>query len=316
MRTHDAYIGRLIRRSAAPGRTRMCCDEAIAANPALQERLPHLANAPTESASNRSAPPARPDRPRRPKKRGLLSRLLAFVSGFMRLVVATAVFFGILVAASYFAIGYYIKGHEIAAPDLTARPIEEAMAIAREHDLSLKLEREEPSDMMTAGEILSQRPRPGTTIKAGSPIKVIISSGQRMILIPEQIVGEHRLQAGIRLRELGLKVGNVAFIPTSGKGDDVVLALDPPQGTSVPPDTVVNLLASAEAVGESFAMPDLYGLTPDSARAELARYGAIIATINSQEQFGVAPGTVHTQTPTAGTPTRGKARIEITIAPR
>lgn len=273
-----------------------------------------IASDKTKTGRTVARPPGR--RASRPKKRSLLSRLLAFISGFMRLVVATAIFFGILVAASYFAIGYFIKGHEIAAPDLTARPIEEAMAIAREHDLSLKLEREEPSDMMIAGEILSQRPRPGAMIKAGSPIKVIISSGRRMIVIPEQIVGEHRLQAGIRLRELGLKVGNVAFIPTSGKGDDVVLALDPPQGTSVPPDTVVNLLASAEAVGESFAMPDLYGLTADAARAELARYGASIATINSEERFGVAPGTVHSQAPTAGTPTRAKARIEITIAPR
>lgn len=172
------------------------------------------------------------------------------------LALTTSLFFGLLVVASYFVIGYFIRGEEIGAPDLVARSVSEALVIAKRLNLSLELEREEPSETLEAGEVLSQRPRPGARIKSRTPIRVVVSSGRRQITLPRDMIGRSRLEAGIELRNLGLEVGNVSFLPALGSEADAVLALDPPAGSGVPPGTGVHLLVAADLMaGRVAALP-------------------------------------------------------------
>lgn len=250
-----------------------------------------------------------------PRRRGGLGRIFGFFSGLGMLVLTTSIFFGLLVLASYYAFAYFIRGEEIATPDMTGRPVIEALAIAKERNLSLELTREEPSEILAAGEILSQSPRPGARIKSRTPVKIVVSSGRRRIMLPESLTGISRLQAGIDLRELGLDVGEVAFVPTVGKGDDVILSLDPPVGTLVPPGTPVSLLVATDAAGRAFVMPDLSGMSPEQANEELARFGLAIESVSEQSASGARGGTIHRQRPPAGTPLNARTEVEVVVMP-
>lgn len=189
----------------------------------------------------------RKKRTSRKKGGSILRRIGSVVWGFTRLVVMTGIFFVLLVGASYSVLGYFIRGDVIVAPNVIARPVNEALAVLAKDDLYLELDFEEPSDTLAEGEILSQHPKPGTKVKKRTAIRVVISSGNRQVTLPEELIGLNRLEAGIRLRTLGLEVGNTAYLRTVGPEGDIVLAIDPPPGTGVPPGSPINLLVSSQS---------------------------------------------------------------------
>lgn len=220
-----------------------------------------------------------------------------------------------VVFASYVAFSRYIEGEEVVAPDVHSRTVVDALVLLKNAKLSLILDRREPNETLGEGRIVSQHPRPGLRVKAGASVHVVVSSGSRHVEIPEALLGMNRLQAGIQLRDLGLQPGAAAYLPTRGQGNDVVLALDPPAGTGMPPGSPVNLLVSVDTSGETLAMPNLYGLSPGRAREELLRYGLTLGETYVLNGPAVAPGTIHTQEPAAGTAVNEQSRISIYVAP-
>jgi beta-lactam-binding protein with PASTA domain len=73
--------------------------------------------------------------------------------------------------------------------------------------------------------------------------------------VPPEIVGMSRLEAGIRLREIGLDVGSVAYLHVRGADNDTVLATDPPPGIGVVIGAGVNLLVSIQSASSAGAGP-------------------------------------------------------------
>jgi serine/threonine-protein kinase len=216
--------------------------------------------------------------------------------------------------SAYLTIGYFIRGEEVEAPDLTARKVTEALGILRELKLTLALDREESSETLVAGEILSQYPRAGMRVKRGTPIRVVVSRGPRLVEAPE-VVGLNEREAGIVLRRAQLEVGSVSYLPTANQPGEVVLAMDPPGGAGVAPGAAVNLLVSSPAGPAKFFMPDLFGMTLEAAAGELGRYGLRVGATATMAREGLAPGVVHGQRPEAGTPVGAGGEVELTLTP-
>ncbi len=249
------------------------------------------------------------------QKKGFIAGFLGFLSGLFRLILATTLFFAVLVVASYYVIGYFIKGQEIPAPDVKARSVTEALDIMKKWNLTLSMEREEPSDAVAQGEIIRQDPQPGAMIKSRSPIRVIVSSGPKHLPLPAELTAINRRETGIRLREMGLRVGNVAYVTVPGQANETVLALDPPVGTGVPPGSAVNLLVASDLPNRQTSVPDLYGLTLELAKAELQKCGLSLVEVKEEAANGVEPGTIHWQKPEAGTPITPGVEVHVGIAP-
>lgn len=185
-------------------------------------------------------------RVRRRRGPSMIGRIFGFFFRLGLLGIATAVLFTALGTLSYFLIEEYISGDEIVAPRLHGKSVTEALAALGEWDLTLVMDDEEQSDLLEPGFILRQHPRPGTTIKRGTPIRIVVSSGRRRVSLPAELIGISRIEASVGLREIGLTVGNIAYLPTYGRQNDIVLATDPAPGASVPNDTPVNLLVTVD----------------------------------------------------------------------
>ncbi|MBI3736445.1 PASTA domain-containing protein, partial [Candidatus Sumerlaeota bacterium] len=97
------------------------------------------------------------------------------------MIVATGVFFGLLGLASYYIIGYYMgrHGQEIPAPNVVGKPLSAALSDIKKWNLSILLDREEESDAVAPGDIISQDPAVGVVIKMRTPIRVVVSSGPK-----------------------------------------------------------------------------------------------------------------------------------------
>lgn len=90
----------------------------------------------------------------------------------------------------------------------------------------------------TPGEVVGQLPSQGGLLDEGQAVKVQVSLGEPLVVIPADIVGMTVEEAGLRLSEIGLRVGNVqtAVTPAVPEGHVVgVTAALPelPRGSAV-----------------------------------------------------------------------------------
>ena len=89
-----------------------------------------------------------------------------------------------------------------------------------------------------AGEVVGQLPEPGGLLDAGQVVKVQVSLGPPLVVVPADIVGLPLEQAGLRLSEMGLAVGTVETrVDPSMPAGSVVAVAEPlpelPRGSPV-----------------------------------------------------------------------------------
>lgn len=241
--------------------------------------------------------------------------IVRFIGGSLRLLIACAIFFGLLTWASYHLIGFYIRGNEIPAPDLTKMEVAAAMEEIQDYNLSLKLDSYEFNEDVPWGSIISQEPRPGTAIKERTPIKVIVSYGRELEEVPGVIINKDVREAGIRLREAGLHVAGVTHVRYPEREDNIVLTSDPPPGSGVPPDTGIHLLIASSNPYSRASVPNLIGLTEEDAIQSARESGLIVGRVTIVEYEDLPPGTIGQQDPQPGTTVTGNSVIDIWKSP-
>ena len=94
-----------------------------------------------------------------------------------RLCLAGVLTFSIAAAGSYVAVEQLVRTEEVEAPDLLTMDAAAALRRASGGGFALIIEGSEPSTHLDPGMVLAQRPGPGTTVKAGSVIRVTVASG-------------------------------------------------------------------------------------------------------------------------------------------
>ena len=245
-----------------------------------------------------------------------LRGLYRLLSGLTQFALYSALFFVLMVGAGYWVALQFFGGEEVQAPDLTGLSMVQALEKLQPVHVSLQMERLQPHVQVPQGHIISQYPSPGAVIKAGTPIRVAVSKGSPLVTVPD-LRGRNKIEAGIRLRKLGLNVGVTASIPHSGVSGGTVLTTDPPAGTGIIDGSTVNLLLAAGEGARISQMPNLIGLTRDEAGEVLASYGLSLA--ESREDASGDPNTpaghIHAQTPAPGEPIAPNTRITITCQP-
>jgi serine/threonine-protein kinase len=251
------------------------------------------------------------------RRRGFFSRAMGWIFGTTRFLIATTLFFILMALLAYFVVGAYIRGAEVQAPSVIARSLSDAMQTAAGAKLYLLLDRREPHDTVPAGDIISQLPPPGSSVKTGTPLRVVVSTGSPLISVPD-LKGESRVMAGVRLRNLGLVVGNVTEILVRGVAGGIVQDSDPPAGSGVNPDAgggPVNLLVSSGRAETARTMPDLRGMSIVDARVVLAGIGLRQPEERRLPADGVPAGQIHRQEPPPGATVSPATPIVVTYTP-
>ncbi len=93
-----------------------------------------------------------------------------------RLGVAGFLSIGLGAVACYFAVQYIVVTPEESAPDLLTMELVEAVEKASGKGFSVQIEKNESTDLVEEGRVLSQRPTPGTIVKVGSTIRLTVAS--------------------------------------------------------------------------------------------------------------------------------------------
>jgi eukaryotic-like serine/threonine-protein kinase len=99
-----------------------------------------------------------------------------------------------------------LRTREVTVPTLVGRTVNDATAVLTAAGLNLKVEEGQRVDpKVPAGHILSQEPQPGVSTRRERSVKVWVSSGPRVTIVPS-LIGESDRTAQLRLQQDGLEL--------------------------------------------------------------------------------------------------------------
>ena len=190
-----------------------------------------------------------------------------------------------------------VRALEVRVPNLVGQPLDKARAIASELGLVTRTdEGQRPDPKVPAGHVLSQDPPAGAMARRQRSIRLLVSSGPRIVVAPD-LLGESERAVQFRLTQEALTAATIAEIRDRDYPPDVVIAQDPPPGTHT---AAVRLLVNRGEDRASYVMPDLIGVVGEQAADLLRSRGFRVSIVAQQSAPGIPPGVVIRQTPAGG----------------
>jgi eukaryotic-like serine/threonine-protein kinase len=182
---------------------------------------------------------------------GPIAKLLAVFTAFIIIAGATA----------YLTLTFIIKNEEsVIVPDLTGKDIVSSLRIFSELGLNTRIRGSEYSDNIPLDHIIFQEPEPGTEIKKGRDIGIIVSDGFKKVTVPD-IRNLSLAQARIILEQNGLPEGVLSCTAHTSIQKDHLIAQIPLPGKIVNHDQPVDLLISKGPAAKACLMPNLADLS-------------------------------------------------------
>jgi serine/threonine-protein kinase len=216
--------------------------------------------------------------------------------------------------ASAAAVVLLLRQQEVSMPDLTGRDIVSVIEIVTQHGLQLKVDRREPHPDLPRDTVISQSPVPGSGIKKGRQVRVIISQGPSEMQAPK-LTGEHFRKADMMIRQAGFSPGEVSRVASEQTERDTVIAQDPPAGSPLERGGAITVLVSAGKKARPLVMPKLAGKRAEAAVRIVERMGLQHRVISRATPTGTPAGgrIVVGQKPAAGHPVGADALVELVV---
>lgn len=193
-----------------------------------------------------------------------------FVWWLLRWSFATIFFIAIMIASGYYVFNEAVAGGEyVTVPDIVNRPYQDAMDILIRNNLEMGSQTPIQVTDFPENYVVYQSPPAGKVVRAGRKVYPTVSRQDR-VTVPN-VVGLGIDQAEAALLQAQLRMDPAVSRVQNAARPDTVLSQDPQSDRDVPLDSVVRLLVSSgmETETAKIYMPDLIGLTPEQAEAEL-----------------------------------------------
>jgi beta-lactam-binding protein with PASTA domain len=135
-------------------------------------------------------------------------------------------------------------GQELTSiPDVTGLDVERATSILQTAGLVVVGERRESSETVSEGKVMDIEPPPGSRVKSGTEVMLIVSTGQYSFVMP--LLEERQLEEAERIIEnMGLLVGKIEYARTD-LPIGTVIAQKPPPGSRVVKGQEVDMTISS-----------------------------------------------------------------------
>ena len=156
----------------------------------------------------------------------------------------------------------------------------------------------EASDTAVGGKVISQNPASGSSVAEGSPVNLVISSGPKKVSVPN-LDGLAQDAATTAVTAAKLKVGTVTQQASNTVAAGNVISQDPTSGSSLLPDSSVNLVISS-GPQVMMTVPSVEGLTQAAATTAITGAKLMVGTVAQQTSSTVVAGKVISQDPANG----------------
>jgi beta-lactam-binding protein with PASTA domain len=196
---------------------------------------------------------------------------------------------------------YTRHGQAIEVPDLTNLLYEDAREVLDRLDLLIVEETKkfDTSNEFPIGVIMTQNPRPGSYVKRGRRIYVIVSKGEQTVEMPRLLGGSER-NAIFQINHLGLQLGEIRYDhsdlnPVTG----TIIDQSIPVGREVKLGSVVDIVVSLGRFPDRFIVPNVVGRSLKEAKKMIIEAGLSVGNIHYRDRADLLPETVFEQLPAA-----------------
>ncbi len=223
---------------------------------------------------------------------------------------------GLVLVVLLFLFGFNLAGGgggkaELELPDFTNKTVTEAEAMVVNSNLQIVVEKEEKSETVSSGKIISQEPKAGEKVKEDATIKVVVSAGGTEFPMPD-LVNRHESDAQNILKDKNLRYSMVPE-PSDTIPKDYVVRQEPEANTYIDAANTVVIYVSAGKEDSTVEVPNLLGLTEEEAKAELLDAGLTWGRIEEMESTK-AKGTVISQSIRAKVEVKEQTSIDLRIS--
>lgn len=200
----------------------------------------------------------------------------------------------------------------VMTPDLSGKSVMESLNLLGPSHLGLTKEGEQFDKRYPAGTIVRQNPPPGTMVREGRLIHIMLSQGGETLFVPD-LLGQPLRNAQTTLQNVGLSLGEVEHRPSLRFEKDQVMSSDPPSGTVVSKNALVSFVVSdGSPAGDVLLMPDFAGKNVAEAR-QWASARQIGFSMREESDLGRAPGEITMQAPAADSPIRPGDTLTVVV---
>ncbi len=222
---------------------------------------------------------------------------------------------GVGIASAFAVIALLLRQEEVRVPDLTGRDIVSAIEIITQQGLQPKVDRREPHPTIPRDTVISQIPAPGSSIKKGRQVRVVVSQGPSELLAPK-LVGENFRKADLMIRQAGFVPGDVSRISSDSVERDSVIAQSPQAGSPLEKGGTLSMLVSTGKKPDLITMPKLVGKRAEEAlrivdRLELQHR---VITRSAGDRSAGTERVVISQKPGAGYPVSADSTVDIVVS--
>ena len=199
----------------------------------------------------------------------------------------------------------------VTVPDVVG----ETQAVAEEllvrAELTVGTISEEPSDEVEAGRVIRQDPDADIEVEEGSPVNLVISSGEEVVTVP-RLVGLSENDALALLRENDLVLGTTTEEEDPASDPRTVLDQSPAPGDEVAPGTAVDITVSVGI--EQVRVPRVVNFSETNALDTIRNAELEPSIADRAFSIAVGEGFVISQSPAPGELVDPGTTVEIIIS--
>jgi len=182
-------------------------------------------------------------------------------------------------AIAYITLTVIIKSEKtVVIPDLTEKNVVYSLEILTDLGLNTKIKGFEYSAVIPPNTVIHQDPEPGTEVKFGRDVRLIVSKGAKTIITPD-LKGLSVQQARIILQENGLLQGEISKTYSNNIQKGEIIAQFTSPGALTKRGSTVDLLVSMGTRPKAYKMLDLKGLSLEDAILLIERNNLLLGEI-------------------------------------
>ena len=197
-------------------------------------------------------------------------------------------------AWAFFSFGNFWSNASVDVPNVVGKQVTVAKHILEDNHLRVTISEVSNPDV-PAGQVISQCPEAGESVKEQRPVHLVVSKGVGDITMPD-LTGLTLDQAKSRLKDLGLVIGKITNESDNSKDDGIILMQSPPGDSKVNKGATVDIVIN-RVKAKQVSVPNLVGMTVKDARDALTALELSVGTISGSSSDDAV---ITTQNPAAG----------------
>ena len=214
--------------------------------------------------------------------------------------------------AAFLGFGKFWSLNEVTVPDVVGKQVDTARNIIISNNLRVSVS-DAFSDKVPAGQVISQQPEAGTTVKEQRTITIIVSKGGEVTVVPD-LRGLSRRDAELQIKNSGLKLGRVDEQFTDAAPADTIINQNPRPPAQVTKGTAIDIVISKGTSPKKVSLPDFQGSLLTTVATQLDSLKLKQGKITEAPNDKYPPGTIISQNPPPATEVTEGTTIDFSIA--